>query len=447
MTKTLQTKFIILLLAISFVALSAAFLLRELLIKDFKDYLEGEKEDRVYWVLADIEGTYEKNSGWSKEHLIEDVLWAYMLGLEIRILDKDNKLLIDKDEALANLSPTIKRRILSISESMEIKEEIFIPYPLFLRGKEIGTLEVRFLRSKKETIFLERSNKFLLIALLGVGGLAIILSLIFSKRLTYPIKRLSNAVRAISDGNFDSRVDVKSKDEIGELADVFNKMAKDLKTLESLRKKLISNTAHELRTPLTIIQGELEGMLDGLIPAGKEQISSLYEETKRLKKILDGLDELSHAQSSALTLKKQDIKLKAFLENIYDRYKKLIKDKNLSFELICDEDISIKADPERMSQIIINLLSNSIKATKEGRIWIRVGRDGSKIFIEIGDTGIGIKESDLPFIFERFYKSFDDGIGLGLSIVKELVDAHDGQINVKSEQGKGTIFTTYFPAS
>lgn len=447
MIKTLQTKFIILLLAVSLIALSAAFLLRELLVSDFKDYLEGELEDRVYWVLAHVEGTYEKNSGWSKEFLIEDVIWAYMIGLEIKILDKNNKLIIDKDEAFANLSPLIKRRILSISESMEVKDENFSPYPLFLKGKEIGTLEVRFLRSKKEDIFIDRSNKFLLFALVGLGSLSIILSLIFSKKLTYPIKSLSNAARSISNGNFDSKVDVYSNDEIGELADIFNKMAKDLKNMEILRKKLISNTAHELRTPLTVIQAELEGILDGVIPANKEQVLSLYEETNRLKKILDAMDELSHAQASSLTLKKQTIKLKDFLEGIYYRYKSLIKNKDLSFELVCDEDIFIKADPEKLSQIIINLLSNSIKATTEGKIWIKAGKDERMVFIEIGDTGTGIKESDLPFIFERFYKSFNDGIGLGLSIVKELVDAHEGQIEVKSEYGKGTIFTVYFLSS
>jgi two-component system sensor histidine kinase BaeS len=447
MFKTLQAKLIILLLVVSLIALSAAFVLRELLISDFKDYIEGEIEDRVYWILADIEGAYEKNSGWTKERLVEDVVWAYMLGLEIRILDNNNNLIIDKDEAFANLSPLIKRRMLSMSESMVVKDESFSPYPLFLRGKEIGTLEVRFLRSKKEDIFLKRSNKFLLFALLGIGGLSIILSLIFSRKLTYPIKNLSKAAKAISNGDFDSKVNVLTNDEIGELSNIFNKMVRDLKTLEFLRKKLISNTAHELRTPLSVIQGELEGMLDGIIPANKDQILSLYEETKRLKKILDAMDELSHAQASSLMLKKQLIRLKDFLENIYERYKRLLKNKDLSFDLICDEDISVEADPERLSQIIINLLNNSIKATSEGRIWIRVGKDKSRVFIEVGDTGTGIKESDLPFIFERFYKSFDDGIGLGLSIVKELVNAHEGQIDVKSVYGKGAVFTVYLPSS
>jgi two-component system sensor histidine kinase BaeS len=446
MIKGIRTKFIILLLTVSIIALSAAFLLRELLMKDFKEYLEGEIEDRVYWVSAHIEGIYE-HSGWKEDLLIEDVVWAYLLGLDIRILDDKGNLVIDRATAVESLSPTIKKRILSIVESMEPNSDRYIPYPLFLKGKEIGHLEVKFLMPKKVGLFIERSNRFLFIALLSIGGITILLSLIFSKRLTEPIKRLSSAAREISNGNLDVIVNVHSNDEISELAYAFNSMSKALKKQDILRKKLLSNTAHELRTPLAVMKAELEGMLDGLIPINESQIRSLYEESGRLKKILDAIEELSHAQASSLTLYKQPIKLRPFLEEFFEKYKRLSKDKDISFELYCGEDIVVNADPEKLSQIIINLLSNSIKATEKGKIWIRAGIDKSWVFIEIGDTGKGIKEEELPFIFERFYKSFDDGIGLGLSIVKELIDAHDGMIKVHSDYGKGTIFTVYLPYS
>jgi len=446
MIKGIRTKFIILLLTVSIIALSAAFLLRELLMKDFKEYLEGEIEDRVYWVSAHIEGIYE-HSGWKEDLFIEDVVWAYLLGLDIRILDDKGNLVIDRATAFESLSPTIKKRILSIVESMEPNSDRYIPYPLFLKGKEIGHLEVKFLMPKKVGLFIERSNRFLFIALLSIGGITILLSLIFSKRLTEPIKRLSSAAREISNGNLDVIVNVHSNDEISELAYAFNSMSKALKKQDILRKKLLSNTAHELRTPLAVMKAELEGMLDGLIPINESQIRSLYEESGRLKKILDAIEELSHAQASSLTLYKQPIKLRPFLEEFFEKYKRLSKDKDISFELYCGEDIVVNADPEKLSQIIINLLSNSIKATEKGKIWIRAGIDKSWVFIEIGDTGKGIKEEELPFIFERFYKSFDDGIGLGLSIVKELIDAHDGMIKVHSDYGKGTIFTVYLPYS
>ncbi len=448
MIKSLGIKFLVLLLSVSIIALSAALFLRELMIKDFREYLEGELEDRVYWVMADLEGTYEKYSGWNKEVIGEDAIWALMLGFEIRIFDIDRNLVMDTEKALGTLSPLVKKRVMSISELRAAeKGSRFLPYPLFLRGKEIGSLEVRFLKPRKENIFIERSNRFLLFSLFGLGGLAVLLSIIFSRKLTNPIKRLVSAAKAISEGDLKSRVNISGNDEITELSATFNKMSKTLEMQESLRKKLISNTAHELRTPLGAIRGELEGMIDGVIPMDKEHLQSLYEDTGRLKSILEGIEELSQAQASALSLRKQQIELKPFLESILDRFNKLFFDKGISAELRCGEKLMIYADPDRLSQIVINLLSNALKATEPGgKVWISAGVKDSYAFVEVGDTGCGIKEEDMPFIFERFYRTSGAGLGLGLAIVKELVDAHEGRIEVKSEYGKGAVFTVYIPS-
>jgi two-component system sensor histidine kinase BaeS len=322
----------------------------------------------------------------------------------------------------------------------------FQPYPLFLKGKEFGSLEVRFVTPRKEAVFIERSNRFLLLSLLVLGGFAVFLSIIFSRKLTNPLKRLASAAKAISEGNLKSRLIIVGNDEISRLSVAFNKMSKTLEIQETLRKKVISETAHELRTPLGAIRGELEGMIDGLIPKDKENLQSLYEETGRLKNILEGIDELSQAQASVLTLKKRPIKLKQFLKNIIERFHKLFIDKSISMELQCDDNLMINADPERLSQIVINLLNNALKATEKGeKVWIKAGTKESETFIEIGDTGCGIQQEDLPLIFERFFKTSREGLGLGLAIVKELVEAHEGRIEARSEHGKGSIFTLYIP--
>jgi len=442
MLKSLWIKFLALLLAVSLIALSSAFFLRELMIKDFRDYLEGEIEDRVYWVMADIERTYEKHSKLEKNTIAEDAVWALMLGLEIKIKDTDGNVVMDTEKAVSALSPLIKRRIMAVSNFTEKENpDAFQPYPLFLKGKEIGTLEVRFLHTGKESIFIKQSNRFLLLSLFALGGLAIILSIIFSRKLTNPIKRLVSAAKAVSEGNMKSRVKISDKDEIGKLSETFNLMAKNLEIQESLRKKLISNVAHELRTPISAMRGEIEGMVDGLITTDKEQLKSLYEETGRLKNILDDIDELSQAQASALSLKKQPIELKPLLRDITERFNKGV---SLGFQ--CDDGLLINADPDRLSQILINLLSNAMKATeKGGNVWVETGRKGSEVFIAVRDTGYGIKEENIPFIFERFYRAQPGGLGLGLAIVKELVEAHDGKIEVNSEYGKGSTFTVYIP--
>src|SRR3972149_3643353 len=380
-------------------------------------------------------GGNEKYSGWKEDVLTEDAIWALMLGLEIRIKDLDGKVIIDAEKALNKLSPLIRRRIRAIAETELLGQKgDFSPYPLFLSGKEIGSLEVRFLRHGKEFVFIERSNKFLLLSIFAVGGAVILFSIVFSRKLTNPIKKLDSAADAISAGDFKSRLEIPGSDEISRLSETFNRMAENLEKQESLRKKLISNVAHELRTPITAIKGEVEGMMDGLVPADKEHLHSLYEEINRIKKILEGIEDLSQSEAGAFWLRKQKIQLKLFLN------------KGITFKFSPDEELVMNADPDRMSQIIVNLLSNALKATERGgNIWMKTGKQDSGVFIEIGDTGHGIKQEDLPFIFERFYKVSEGGLGIGLAIAKELADAHGGKIEAKSVYGKGATFTVFIP--
>ncbi len=447
MLRSLWIKFLILLVIISAIALSSAFVLREFMIHDFRKYLEGEMEDRIYWVIADLERTYEKYTDWKEDVIMEDTIWALMLGLEVRIKDANDKVIMDSEKALNSLSPSVKRRLNAISQYRSPKtDNIFQPYPLFLAGKEIGSLEVRFLEPRKESIFIARSNTFLLISLLIVGVVAILLSVLFSKKLTNPIKNLDSATEAIMEGNLKRRVAVSGNDEIGRLSETFNKMAQKLELQESLRRKLISNVAHELRTPLGAMRSEMEGIMDNIVPLDQKQIQSLYEETGRLKHILEGIEDLAQAEASSVTLEKQLVELKPFLTHIVERFSRLSRDKGISIELECADTIMINADPEKLSQVVINLLSNALKATEAGGyVRVKAGRIASEVFMEVKDTGIGIKQEDLPFIFERFYKVSEGGLGLGLTIVKELIEAHGGRIEVKSEFGKGSAFTVFIP--
>jgi two-component system sensor histidine kinase BaeS len=242
-------------------------------------------------------------------------------------------------------------------------------------------------------------------------------------------------------------VDVRGQDELAGLGGVFNQMAQKLQIQDSLRKKLISNIAHELRTPLAAVQGEIEGMMDGLIPTGRDQLQSLQEEVSRLKKMLEGMEELTRAQASALTLRKRSIEMKPFLENIADRMGRPVRDKGILTTIECEEGLTANADPDRLSEIVINLVSNALKAVEQGGVvTIAAGRNATDVVLEVRDTGIGIKEEDKPFIFERFYKSFSGGLGLGLAIVRELVQAHGGTIDVRSSCGSGSVFTVRLPA-
>jgi two-component system sensor histidine kinase BaeS len=447
MFKSLWQKFFLLLVAVSVVALSAAFFLREFMVSDFREYMAGEMEDRAYWVTAALESTYERYSGWGNQAVIEDVIWALMLGFEIRLYDAKGGIVTDTQSAITTLSPLVKKRISAISEQRTASENSrFLPYTLFLGGTEIGRLEVRFLHPKRSGVFVKRSNRLLLISLVVLGGLAIVLSIFFSRRLTNPIENLTNAVAAVGGGDLKRRVPLSGKDEIGKLSHAFNRMAHALEIQDSLRKKLTSNIAHELRTPISAIRGELEGMIDGLIPADKEHLQSLYAEIGRLKRIIEGIEELSQAEASGLTLRKQVIAVMPFLENIVGRYRAIFAEKDVGLELIGGEGTLINADPDRLSQVVINLLSNALKATeKGGKVVVSAAAAGEGTMVEISDNGRGIKPEDLPFVFERFYRAVPGGLGLGLTIVRELVAAHGGSVSIRSEAGKGTAFTLVFP--
>ena len=449
MFRTLWVKFFVLLLVVSLIGLSAAFYMRQMMLGDFEAYLDGERLDRAYLIMASLEGGYEQWSGWNEMHLRREVIRALMMGMVTRVLDNAGEELIDTAKAVNELTPLMKRRVLSLVDmNARTASDDFVTYPLFLGGKRIGILEVNYFPRDRAGLFTERSSRFLLIAFMTMGGLAVIASIVFSRKLTSPIKRLERQTRLIREGDFTGRVDPSGIDEIGKLSHAFNEMADDLQLQESLRRKLIANVAHELRTPLGAMRGELEGMIDGVLESDEEQLKSLYEETGRLRTMLDGIDDLTQAQASSLTLVKQEVELTAFLGNIGERFKPRAGEKGVKITPEVKDNTIAWADPDRLSQIVINLLENAIRATpEEGTVTLRAGGEEGMTFVEVSDTGGGIEEKNIPFIFERFYSGPDGGLGLGLTIVKELVDAHGGEIKVNSEAGKGTTVTVTLPAA
>ncbi|MBA4418587.1 MAG: sensor histidine kinase [Syntrophus sp. (in: bacteria)] len=448
MAKSLQFKFLLLLLGVVAISLSGAIIFRALMISDFAAYREGETEDKAYWILADIEGAYERNSGWREDVQVRNALWALNLGFEMKLKDDAGNVVMDTERSIQAASPLAKRRLKALSDyRMAGVGGDFVPYPLFLGGRQIGTLELRELRPAKEILFVRRSDSFLLMSILIIGGLAILLSILFSRRLTRPIKELAFAASAISQGDYSKRVAITRHDEVGNLSETFNRMAKALETHETLRRKLIADVAHELRTPLGVMRGELEAMMDGLIPDDPSRIQSLHEETGRLKNIVDGIEELNQAEASRLSLELKRFNGKSFITHIVEQYRGPFEKKGGTIAFEPDEEIELYADPDRLSQIILNLLSNALKASGPGnRVSITVGETERENRIIVEDNGSGIREEDLPFVFERFYRGPSGGLGIGLTIVKELAEAHGGRVEVKSIFGKGSTFIVYLPA-
>jgi len=448
MRLNLQFKLWILLLVVMVITLSSAVLVRNLLVRDFNAYAEGQALDRLYQTQAILEGYYQQKQGWDQKELADIFAWAWLDGLDLRLLDNGDQLILSSAQALELLPSAMQQRVLA-SAGRQLKtarDEEFQPYPLFLAGIEIGTLEAALTVPDHENLFISSSNKFLTYSVVTLGCISILLSVVAAKRISDPLRKLTLVAEDLADGHKINQVQVGGNDEISRLASSFNKMAGKLKQQEQLRKQLVSNAAHELRTPLMIMQGELEGMLDQVIPVSDAALQSLLDETARLGRILDGVDELTRAQTATLMLNRQQIKLIPFLQNLLLRFEHQTLEQQIKTSIIGDTELTASIDPELFARIIINLVTNAFRAMPSGGSFsINVNKTGNNILFELADTGTGIEAELLPNIFERFSKGKKGGLGLGLAIVKELVEAHDGLISVESETGKGTKFQIVIP--
>jgi len=294
------------------------------------------------------------------------------------------------------------------------------------------------------------------IIILISGGISVILSIIIallvSKYIIKPVIEMKDFARKISQGNFEARINKESNDEIGELADSLNYMAFRLNEMENLRKKLMQNVSHDLRTPLASIKGYLEVIRDdNFSPQEKDDAIKVIEsEIERLEKMVKDLTKLSSADSKTLPLELEKVNLTSIIKEVFSSFSLKIKGKGLDGILeIDDKPIYILGDNQKLKEVFSNLIENAIKYTNKGFIKISLSEEKDKVRVEVEDSGIGIKEKDLPHIFERFYKGENvngqPGMGLGLSIVKEYVYAHNGEIYVESTEVKGTKFTVLFP--
>ena len=225
-----------------------------------------------------------------------------------------------------------------------------------------------------------------------------------------------------------------------------------MKEQDSIRKRLVSDVSHEIRTPLNLLQNNLEAMIDGVLPISKERLSSLNDEVIRFSKLLDNLNTLKEFDAEEVTLKEENIFLDELIQGTCEEFSMVAKEKDIevNYTIKPDEKYMVLGDPDKIKQVFINIISNAIKFTKvHGQIDIKITENKDQIVVIIKDNGIGIKKEDLPFIFERLYRGDKSrheiqGSGIGLTIVKRILNLHGAEIQVVSEDGKGSIFTVTF---
>lgn len=302
--------------------------------------------------------------------------------------------------------------------------------------------------------FLASINRALLIVAVVAGLIAVLLILGLSRRILAPVEALTAAVRRMEAGDLSQRVKVTSRDEIGELARAFNAMADGLARLEELRRNMVTDVAHELRTPLSNIRGYLEALQDGVVEPERPIIDSLYAEAMLLSRLVDDLQELSLAEAGQLRLERQPVALADVVDRAVEAIRLRAEAKGVTVRVDLPEELLVDVDPQRIGQVLRNLLENALTHTPSGgEITVAAHGDARWIEVSVRDTGSGIAAKDLPYVFERFYRADKSrsratgGAGLGLAIAKQLVEAHGGRIGVESKVGQGTQFTFTLPAA
>lgn len=289
-----------------------------------------------------------------------------------------------------------------------------------------------------------------------VSILATIVGMIIFNRIGVPLADVMAAADAVAEGDFSVRLKEKAPGEFGNLARSFNRMASELQRADQQRRNLTADVAHELRTPLHIIQGNLEGILDGVYQADPKTLQATLDEISLLRRLVDDLQTLSLAEAGQLPLHCIPVKISDLLADVLTSFEGQANDAGITIDNLTPENvgnIKLNIDPDRISQVLNNLVANALRHGSEGG-WIHIAAQETQnsILLTVEDNGSGIAQEDLPYIFDRFWRGDrsrtrqeGSGSGLGLAIARQLVQAHGGKISVESQPGKGTKFIIDLP--
>jgi signal transduction histidine kinase len=285
--------------------------------------------------------------------------------------------------------------------------------------------------------------------------IALFLARILARGMTQPLRDMAQAARRMSRGDYGQKVRSRSRDEVGQLAEAFNRMAGEMEGLERMRRELVANVSHELKTPISALRAHLENLLDGVEESNPTLLEVMLRQSERLTRLIDQLLDLSRLESGDVPLELEPVRLGSLVDRVITEVEvaRPEKARELNVENRVPSDLPpVEADRERIHQVLFNLLDNAFRFTpKGGTVTIRAARENGSCEVSIEDSGPGIPAEHLPLVFERFYRvdpsrSRDDGgTGLGLAIARSVVEAHGGRIWAQSGRDRGSRFTFALP--
>lgn len=461
---------------VSGVAVAAVGLLSSrVTLLEFQRFVGEGQETSLERYRDVLNDHYRQTTSWNGVQPVLDRI-GQISGRQLLLLDPSGKTIATFPSELsrANIEITADNNLHLSSEVVENGETsrglrvtqqkmVFARPPhLTLTDSQNATIATLYLAGRyppshdnEQETFVSSVNRSMLLVALIAGGSALLVAFLLSRRILGPVEALTDAARRMGEGDLNRRVDVQSRDEIGQLAEAFNGMADSLTRVEQLRRNMIGDIAHELRSPLTNIRCQLETIQDGLAEPTPEFIGSIHEEAMLLNRLIEDLQDLALAEAGQLRFHCEPVDLRNILSQSVRAARSQASIKQLEFVVNIPPDLPpAHADPERISQVLRNLISNAITHTPErGVIEINASSSENHVEITVADTGSGIDPENLPFVFERFYRADTSrsrstgGAGLGLAIVKQLVEAQGGNVWARSVRGQGSCFGIVLPKS
>lgn len=422
----------------------------------FRRYDSDLQDRKIESTINDLILNFDtKIMGWENDILNKIGRNALENRLIVKIKDNQNKIIwngfLYQNGVMADL---IKNMAVNPEYRIEKSENDLINKNMKIKIRDISLGEVDFYYygtyyySSNDAELISRLNiMFLSTSVLSLI-IAVLVGLYMSKEIAGPVVKVTDLAKAIAKNDFKEKIDCNSDIvEIAGLLNSINHLSLTLNNNRDLRKRMTVDIAHELRTPLSILQSHLEAIVEGVWQASIDRIKSCYDEVVRLGKLVDNLKKIDDMDSGAFNLDKKRFSVDEFLKNIYLNFMADFKKRNIKFSLFIKDNIEINSDKDRLGQVVINIVSNALKYTKNGgEVSISLEKVGKKAIISISDNGIGIEQKDIPFIFERLYRTDTSrakttgGSGVGLTIAKYQINALGGEILVNSKIGKGSTF-------
>lgn len=423
----------------------------------FQNYTRENMEATATTTADRLAEVYVEVGGWSSE-MTKAARYADLAFPDagIAVVDRNGKTRYDSTMPIGG---RLNGRDMGLSEGSLVPrdEKRFATAPIIANNEVVGSVRVFVFGSDtmlRQTDEVFKNNSYQALAIAGIIAiiLASAIGYVFARKLVRPINRIATTAEEIKEGNLSARTKLEGEDEIARLGMTFDEMAESIERDRALERRLTTDVAHELRTPLMAIRSTVEAMIDGVFEADEERLETVNSEVQRLSRLVDALLKLSRLENRTTPIKKEVLDLGELTSSIISTHESFVTDSGLTLEYQTMEGVRVLGDADMIRQATANLISNAVRYTSEGgHITVRVKRGEIMGSIVVQDTGIGLTPEEAKMVFSRFWRADagrnreSGGLGVGLSVVKEIVDRHGGWVQVEGKKGEGARFTIHLP--